>query len=100
MRSNEEVKVLIEKMLLLQKDRAFLPCPRCGRYRMDTNSPARNALSRYADVYICDDCGTEEAMMDYLGMEPVPFNQWAIAITEPYSEEIFDNRELGGNTKC
>ena len=38
-----------------------LPCPRCGCGDM---SPVleNNALSRIADVYICDLCGMEEAI--------------------------------------
>ena len=38
-----------------------MPCPRCGEDRM--KEPVQtNALSRVADVYVCDDCGTAEAM--------------------------------------
>ena len=35
-----------------------------------------NALSRHAEVYICDQCGTEEAVLDYLG-KPLPLSQWS-----------------------
>ena len=38
-------------------------CPRCGKATMDPNG--YNALSRYADVMICSDCGTAEAMLDF-----------------------------------
>ncbi len=43
-----------------------MSCPRCGR---DTMKPAlhTNALSRHADgVYVCDECGTAEAMLDFI----------------------------------
>ena len=43
-----------------------MPCPRCGR---DTMKPDlhTNALSRHADgIYVCDDCGTAEAMLDFM----------------------------------
>ena len=33
-----------------------MPCPRCGEDWM--KELATNALSRVADVYVCDDCGT------------------------------------------
>lgn len=35
-------------------------CPRCGGKMME-GSVVRNALSQYYDVYICPDCGTDEA---------------------------------------
>jgi transposase-like protein len=41
-------------------------CPRCGRDTMRIDI-ALNALSRYIDVYICSECGIEEAMLDLDG---------------------------------
>lgn len=53
-------------------------CPRCGRSNMI--SPLRhNALSRVADIYICPDCGMDEALRDF-GRIPLPIEEWAIAI--------------------
>ena len=52
-------------------------CPRCGRDAMDER-PARNALSRHAKVYICDACGTDEAVRDY-AHTPLPLEEWACA---------------------
>ena len=40
-------------------------CPRCGRNTMKKNIHT-NALSRYADIYICDACGTEEAPLKFI----------------------------------
>ena len=54
-----------------------MPCPRCGR---DTMKPAltTNALSRHADgLYVCDECGTAEAMLDFM-QNPLPLDCWAI----------------------
>ena len=54
-----------------------MPCPRCGR---DTMKPVlvTNALSRHADgVFICDDCGSAEAMLDFM-RNPLPLECWAI----------------------
>ena len=42
-------------------------CPRCGKKELDPIE-VRNALSRYADVYICSVCGTDEGMRDAFGM--------------------------------
>jgi len=52
-----------------------LPCPRCGRDAMN-EEPVRNALSRSADVFVCDECGTAEAMLAMM-RNPLPLNQWA-----------------------
>lgn len=52
-------------------------CPRCGR---DTLKPTfvTNALSRHAPgVYVCDDCGSAEAMLDFM-RNPLPTECWAI----------------------
>ena len=38
-----------------------IPCPRCGHTRMSPKI-TRNALSRHADIQICDTCGTDEAI--------------------------------------
>lgn len=50
-----------------------LPCPRCGSM-MDTPA-THNALSRHADVFVCDDCGVSEAMLDLM-RNPLPLHQW------------------------
>ena len=54
-----------------------MPCPRCGR---DTMKPVMvtNALSRHADgVFICDDCGSAEAMLDFM-RNPLPLECWTL----------------------
>ena len=55
-------------------------CPRCGK---DTMKPDlhTNALSRHADLFICDQCGTAEAMLDFMN-NPLPLSCWA-AMREP-----------------
>ena len=50
-------------------------CPRCGRNTMKKNIHT-NALSRYADIYICDACGTEEALLKFMS-NPLPVAEWA-----------------------
>ena len=52
-----------------------MPCPRCGRDRMKKNIHT-NALSRHADIYICDACGTEEALLKFMH-NPLPMCEWA-----------------------
>ena len=48
---------------IAQEAGAWLPCPRCGRLTMN-HDIYKNALSRRADIYICDDCGMYEALAD------------------------------------
>lgn len=69
-------KADIEKVLKNQHD-GHIRCPRCGKKTMKIRLHT-NALSRRADVYICDKCGTKEAIEDMLG-KPKPFEQWAIS---------------------
>ena len=52
-------------------------CPRCGRMTVKERL-VTNALSRHADVYICDDCGNDEAIRDMKG-NPLLLKDWAIA---------------------
>lgn len=76
----EKAKALVECLMPLQQQKQHFPCPRCGYDTMDPQNPVRNALSRYAHVYICDECGMDEAMRDYTGVEPLPLNEWAIPL--------------------
>ena len=52
-------------------------CPRCGRLTVKARLTT-NALSRHADVYICDACGNDEAVREMKG-DPLPLKGWAIA---------------------
>ena len=72
-------RILITEFAKEQRGGHFA-CPRCGKMAMDTESVTRNALSRRATVYICDTCGTEEALEDMLGNR-MPLVAWAIAQT-------------------
>ena len=52
-----------------------MKCPRCG---LSTMKPAlhTNALSRHADIYVCDGCGMEEAVLAFTSA-PLPMRCWA-----------------------
>ena len=75
----DQAKTMLEHFGEMQKNGAVdsFSCPRCGLPRMN-EKPTRNALSRRANVYICDRCGTEEALLDAARMEPIPLNEWAM----------------------
>ena len=48
-------------------------CPRCGK-ELDTFE--RHAVSRYADLSVCDECGTEEALECAGLKERKPLTAW------------------------
>lgn len=47
-------------------------CPRCGGV-----FDRLLAISRYADVAICDSCGTDEALSAFIG-DPISLKDWAV----------------------
>jgi uncharacterized protein with PIN domain len=59
------------------KDDDCAVCPRCGIARMKPGL-TRNALSRHADIYVCDICGTDEAVRIYSN-HILPFEDWYVA---------------------
>ena len=63
-----------------------MPCPRCGRDRMKKNIHT-NALSRHADIYICDACGTEEALLKFMS-NPLPMREWACLRPAPLPSDF------------
>ena len=75
---DSQAKTLIERFAEKQQVGHFA-CPRCGKMAMDAESVTRNALSRRATVYICDACGTEEAIEDMGALSKLPLREWAIA---------------------
>ena len=75
--TEEQAKALIERFAEKQQGGHFA-CPRCGRMTMDAESVTRNALSRRSTVYVCDACGTQEALEDMMDSR-TPLTDWAIA---------------------
>lgn len=69
-------KRAVDEFAKVQADRTHI-CPRCGRLTVKERL-VTNALSRHVDVYICDACGTDEAIRDMKG-DPLPLKDWAIA---------------------
>lgn len=61
-------RILIAKFAKKQQGGHFA-CPRCGKMTMDTECVTRNALSRRVGCYICDTCGTVEALEDFTHIE-------------------------------
>ena len=71
----DQTKQTLLDLKVHQQSGSFRLCPRCGRDTMKQPLHS-NALSRHMDVYICDACGTEEAILDYMHAQ-LPFISWA-----------------------
>ena len=78
--TGEELLKRLADLKPRQEAGEHMPCPRCGRYVMD-EKPIRNALSRCADVFICDACGSDEALRA-MCQAPLPLRDWAYLISE------------------
>lgn len=71
-------------------------CLRCGQslnHRLMVN-----ALSRYADVHICEACGMDEALRD-ANHCPLPLEEWA-AVKNGLTENLPDCEEALLTTVC
>lgn len=69
-------KEKVDAFAQLQTDGVHF-CPRCGRMSVKDRLHT-NALSRHANVYVCDTCGMDEAIRDWRGT-PLLLKDWAIA---------------------
>jgi len=72
---NATIQQTLQDLKARQNKHEHMICPRCGHDTMDV-MVTRNALSRYADLHICSDCGIAEAMLDMM-RNPLPIDQWA-----------------------
>ena len=80
-KSDEQCRKLLSKFKSMQMDPeiGLTKCPRCGRNAMRSDI-ALNALSHHINVYICSECGIEEAMLDLDG-ESLPLKDWFLSAT-------------------
>lgn len=58
-----------------QEKGKYILCPRCGRPAMKADLYT-NAVSREADIMVCDSCGQEEAILAFMH-KPYSLYQWA-----------------------
>lgn len=71
----EKMLTRLDDLRARQQKGEHMHCPRCGADTMKI--PAyTNALSRVADIYICDSCGSAEAMLAFMGQE-YPLASWS-----------------------
>lgn len=93
--TNERAKTLLEGFQPMQEKPGEGPpftCPRCG-YRRMNEIAVRNAKSRQINVYICDQCGMDEALRDAAGLSPIPLNKWTMVQTFEISKDGGGNRD-------
>lgn len=72
---NERIQERLADLKARQLAGESMPCPRCGRKTMK-DAIHTNALSRQADIYVCDQCGTDEAMLAFM-RNPLPIEDWS-----------------------
>ena len=71
----EKMKNLLADLKARQEAGEHMRCPRCGADTM--NEPVHtNALSRIEDIYICDACGSAEAMLAFMKQQ-YPLTSWS-----------------------
>ena len=78
--TDEELLKRLADLKPRQKAGEHMPCPRCGRDAMKT-ALYIGALSRRADVYVCDQCGQDEAVREVFA-SPLPLSEWVYLISE------------------
>lgn len=78
-------------------------CPRCGKPSMKTPIHT-NALSRRGDFYVCDSCGSVEAIEESANVK-IPIEEYfAVVYYSKRKEELTDNHKFyftfGTDEKC
>ena len=71
----ERMKVCLADLKARQEAGEHMRCPRCGADTMK-ETVHTNALSRIADIYICDACGSAEAMLAFMKQQ-YPLTSWS-----------------------
>ena len=85
----DEIRKALLDIRARQESGEHMPCPRCGRDTMKPNLHT-NALSRHADgIYVCDDCGTAEAMLQFMN-SPLPIEEWAVFNDRSHRDDFKD----------
>lgn len=69
------IHMKLNELKARQENSEHMPCPRCGRDTMKKDI-FTNALSRVADLMICDECGIEESKLAFM-RAPDSLYTWA-----------------------
>ena len=68
-----------------QEAGTYTLCPRCGRNTMKTPLHT-NALSRLADIMVCEDCGMDEAKLAWMRNPGTVYSWAALQPRKPQSD--------------
>lgn len=68
-----------------QESGCYTLCPRCGQDTMNPNL-YHNALSRIADIMVCDTCGIDEAKLAWMNNPGTLYSWAALQPTKPPSD--------------
>lgn len=74
----DQMRELLKMTMELQEAGEKISCPRCGHDRMKEDL-VHNALSRRESIYICSECGQNEAMLDMAEQDPLPLSKWSMS---------------------
>ncbi len=72
---NSKLLERLQDLKARQENGTYKRCPRCGRDTMKEKLYT-NALSRLADIMVCDECGMDEAKLAFM-RSPGTLYQWA-----------------------
>lgn len=73
---NSEIEIRISLDQLGKSENKARVCPRCGAKESQENRLL--ALSRRADITVCEQCGMVEALEDAGMIEHMPLKEWAV----------------------
>lgn len=72
------VQSFVDAIASAQKRGDTSVCPRCGKKAPQCASPMIGARSRRADIFVCSECGLDEALEDYHGCDKIQLSEWAL----------------------
>lgn len=78
MKLDQQQEKILADLLQQQGAGVFTHCPRCGELLAKGTRAKELCLSRRADVYVCQACGTIEAVEDAGIIQKVNIENWWI----------------------
>lgn len=93
------IKAILDAILLRKQESKETVCPRCGKNKLEKDL-ALNSFSRYTDVYICKECGTNEAMRDFSKEKSLPLAEWSAVLDSLKGKTFLDLLRSGEEIDC
>lgn len=95
----EYIKAILDANFLQLKQGKDTDCPRCGKIKLEKDL-ALNSFSRFADVYVCKECGMDEAMRDFSKEKPLPLAEWNAVLEMTKGKTFLDLLRSGEEIDC